>query len=121
MEYGLPEGAKTLADSLNSSRDAARSLSQSIEGIQQDGLDVAKQKAQELHEQAIASLGLPSSLARIADDLVFLDWGTALVFLWRVKHVVGRSEEVLESFSDVHFIFSFCFLFLFVLQATLMM
>lgn len=47
MEYGLPEGAKRLADSLNSSRDAARSLSQSIEGIQQDGLDVAKQKAQE--------------------------------------------------------------------------
>ena len=61
-------------------------------------------------EQAIASLGLPSSLARIADDLVFLDWGTALVFLWRVKHVVGRSEEVLESFSDVHFVFFFLFL-----------
>lgn len=47
MEYGIPEGAKALSDSLNSSRDAARSLSQSIEGIQQDGLDVAKQKAQE--------------------------------------------------------------------------
>ena len=47
MEYGIPEGGKALADSLNSSRDAARSLSQSIEGIQQDGLDVAKQKAQE--------------------------------------------------------------------------
>ena len=47
MEYGLSEGVKGLSDSLNSSRDAARSLSQSIEGIQQDGLDVAKQKAQE--------------------------------------------------------------------------
>ena len=47
MEYGIPEGGKALSDSLNSSRDAARSLSQSIEGIQQDGLDVAKQKAQE--------------------------------------------------------------------------
>ena len=47
MEYGIPEGAKALSDSINSSRDAARSLSQSIEGIQQDGLDVAKQKAQE--------------------------------------------------------------------------
>lgn len=55
MEYGIPEGGKALADSLNSSRDAARSLSQSIEGIQQDGLDVAKQKAQErrlAHRQA---------------------------------------------------------------------
>jgi hypothetical protein len=47
VEYGLSEGVKGLSDSLNSSRDAARSLSQSIEGIQQDGLDVAKQKAQE--------------------------------------------------------------------------
>lgn len=47
MEYGIPESVKGLSDSLNSSRDAARSLSQSIEGIQQDGLDVAKQKAQE--------------------------------------------------------------------------
>ena len=47
MDYGLSEGVKGLSDSLNSSRDAARSLSQSIEGIQQDGLDVAKQKAQE--------------------------------------------------------------------------
>ena len=47
MEYGIPESAKALSDSINSSRDAARSLSQSIEGIQQDGLDVAKQKAQE--------------------------------------------------------------------------
>lgn len=55
MEYGIPEGGKALANSLNSSRDAARSLSQSIEGIQQDGLDVAKQKAQErrlAHRQA---------------------------------------------------------------------
>ena len=47
MDYGLSEGVKGLSNSLNSSRDAARSLSQSIEGIQQDGLDVAKQKAQE--------------------------------------------------------------------------
>lgn len=55
MDYGLSEGAKGLADSIKSSRDAARSLSQSIEGIQQDGLDVAKQKAQErrlAHRQA---------------------------------------------------------------------
>jgi hypothetical protein len=55
VDYGLSEGAKGVANSLNSSRDAARSLSQSIEGIQQDGLDVAKQKAQErrlAHRQA---------------------------------------------------------------------
>lgn len=47
MAYGLPEGAKVLADSINASRGASKELSNSIEGIQRDGLDVAQQKAQE--------------------------------------------------------------------------
>jgi biotin operon repressor len=52
VAYGLPEGVKGLTDSLESSRDAARGLSKSIENIQQDGLDVAKQKAQERRLEA---------------------------------------------------------------------
>ena len=47
MAYGLPEGTKALADSLNASRGAAKELSNSIEGIQRDGAEVAKQQAQE--------------------------------------------------------------------------
>jgi len=47
VDYGISEGAKKLSDSLEASRDAAKSLSKSVENIQQDGLDVAKQKAQE--------------------------------------------------------------------------
>jgi len=47
VEYGLPESIKGLSNSLEASRDASRGLSKSIENIQQDGLDVAKQKAQE--------------------------------------------------------------------------
>ena len=45
--FGLSEGAKTLSGSLNASRESAKQLSKSIEGIQQDGLDVAQQKANE--------------------------------------------------------------------------
>lgn len=52
MAYGLPEGTKALADSLNASRGAAKELSNSIEGIQRDGVDVAKQKAQERRIEA---------------------------------------------------------------------
>jgi len=52
VAYGLPEGAKALADSLNASRGAAKELSNSIEGIQRDGIDVAKQKAQERRIEA---------------------------------------------------------------------
>ena len=52
MEYGLPEGIKGLSRSLDASRDASKSLSKSIENIQSDGLDVAKQKAQERRLEA---------------------------------------------------------------------
>jgi hypothetical protein len=52
VAYGLPEGTKALADSLNASRGAAKEISNSIEGIQRDGVDVAKQKAQERRLEA---------------------------------------------------------------------
>ena len=45
--FGLSEGVKGLSSRLDSSREAANQLSKSIEGIQQDGLDVAQRKAQE--------------------------------------------------------------------------
>jgi hypothetical protein len=45
--FGLTEGVKTLSGSLDKSREAAKGLSKTIEGIQQDGTDIAQQKAQE--------------------------------------------------------------------------
>ena len=45
--FGLSEGAKSLSGSLDASREASKGLSKSIEGIQQDGLDVAQRKANE--------------------------------------------------------------------------
>jgi hypothetical protein len=45
--FGFTEGAKTLSGSLDSARQGSKQLTKSIEGIQQDGVDVAKQKAQE--------------------------------------------------------------------------
>ena len=45
--FGLTEGVKTLSGSFDKSREAAKGLSKTIEGIQQDGADIAQQKAQE--------------------------------------------------------------------------
>ena len=45
--YGITEGVKTLSGSIDASREAAKGLSKSIEGIQKDGLDVAQKQAQE--------------------------------------------------------------------------
>jgi hypothetical protein len=45
--YGISEGVKALSGSLDSSREASKGLSKSIEGIQQDGLEVAQKQAQD--------------------------------------------------------------------------
>ena len=50
--FGLSEGAKSLSGSLDASREASKGLSKSIEGIQQDGIDVAQRKAQERRRAA---------------------------------------------------------------------
>jgi hypothetical protein len=44
---GLSEGAKGLSSGFDSAREAGKSVSKSIEGIQKDGVDVAQQRAQE--------------------------------------------------------------------------
>ena len=43
--FGITEGVKTLSGSLDASREAAKGLSTSIEGVQQDATDVAQRKA----------------------------------------------------------------------------
>ena len=45
--FGISEGVKSLTGSLEASRTASKGLSQSIENIQRDGLDVANKQAQE--------------------------------------------------------------------------
>ena len=48
---GLSEGVKGLSHGLDSAREASKSLTKSIEGIQKDGLDVAQQLARERHRK----------------------------------------------------------------------
>jgi len=47
VAYGIPEGVRSLTESLEASRAASKGLSQSIENIQQDGLDVAQRQAKQ--------------------------------------------------------------------------
>ena len=58
MDNPIAEGAKTLANSLEQSREAGKKLTQSIENIQHDGTEVALQelearKKHKIHEQSI--------------------------------------------------------------------
>lgn len=47
MAYGIPEGVRSLTESLEANRAASKGLSESIENIQQDGLDVAQRQAKQ--------------------------------------------------------------------------
>jgi hypothetical protein len=67
--FGLSEGAKGVAHALNSSREASKELSKSIEGIQQDGLDVAQRKANERRRAAReAELKKQTALIKALED-----------------------------------------------------
>ena len=43
--FGLSEGVKTLSGSLDASREASKGLSKSIEGVQNDAIDLAQKQA----------------------------------------------------------------------------
>lgn len=45
--FGLSEGVKGFTDSIEASRSASKGLSKSIGNIQQDGVDVAKERARD--------------------------------------------------------------------------
>jgi len=56
----IAEGAKSLADSLDQSREAGKKLTKSIENIQRDGVEVAQEQLEardrhRQHEEAIAN------------------------------------------------------------------
>jgi hypothetical protein len=82
--FGLSEGAKTLSGSLDSSREAAKGLTKSIEGVQQDGIDVAQQKAKE-RRRALreAEIKKQTALIKALED-------------WRQKKQISDEEARLK-------------------------
>jgi hypothetical protein len=46
-DFGFTEGVKSLSGSLDAAREASKGLSKSIQGVQNDGLEVAQQQARD--------------------------------------------------------------------------
>jgi hypothetical protein len=66
---GLSEGAKGLSSGFDSARDAGKSVTKSIEGIQNDGLEVAQQRAQErIRARREAELKKERALIKALDE-----------------------------------------------------
>jgi len=82
--FGLSEGVKTLSGSLDASREASKNLSKSVEGIQQDGLAVAQQKAQErIRARREAELKKQNALIKALED-------------WKHKKQISDEEAKLK-------------------------
>ena len=68
-ELGLSAGAKGLSEGFNSARQASKSVTKSIEGIQQDGLDVAQERARErIRAKREAELKKERALIKALDE-----------------------------------------------------
>jgi hypothetical protein len=68
-QFGFLEGVKTLSGSIDATREVSKGLSKSIEGIQQDGLDVAQKKSQERRrEQREVEFRKQTALIKALED-----------------------------------------------------
>lgn len=82
--FGLSEGAKSLSGSLDASREAAKGLTKSIEGVQKDGVDLAQQRAQErIRARREAELKKQNALIRALED-------------WKQKKQISDEEANLK-------------------------
>jgi hypothetical protein len=83
-QFGFLEGAKTLSGTIDSTRESAKQLTKSIEGIQQDGADVAQQRAQERRRAAReAEIKKQNALIRALDE-------------WKRKKQISDEEAKLK-------------------------
>ena len=81
---GLSEGVKGLSHGLDSAREASKSLTKSIEGIQKDGLDVAQQKARErIRAKREAELKKERALIKALEE-------------WKRKKLISDEEAKLK-------------------------
>ena len=84
-QFGFLEGAKTLSSTIDSSRESAKKLTKSIEGIQQDAADVANQKAQERRRAAReAEFRKQNALIKALDE-------------WKRKKQISDEEAKLKT------------------------
>ena len=84
MTDPFSQGVKTLSESLDATRNATKSLTKSVEGIQQDGLEIAQRKARERHRAfREAELKKQSALIKALED-------------WKHKKQISEKEAQLK-------------------------
>jgi hypothetical protein len=106
VDYGISEGVKSLTNSLEASRTASKGLSQSIENIQHDGLEVAQKQANErLRARREAELKKERALIKALDSWKhkkqISDEEARLKIDFVKKHGAKEWEAVLKIKMDI--------------------
>jgi len=97
----IAEGAKTLANSLEQSREAGKKLTQSIENIQHDGTEVALQelearKKHKIHEQTIENSMIYRAMQEYESQKAIIIAENKAEAEFKVKYGAKEWNKVLE-------------------------
>ena len=101
MNNPIAEGAKTLANSLEQSREAGKKLTQSIENIQHDGTEVALQelearKKHKIHEQTIENSMIYRAMQEYESQKAIIIAENKAEAEFKVKYGAKEWNKVLE-------------------------
>lgn len=97
----IAEGAKSLAESLEQSREAGKKLTQSIENIQRDGTEVALQelearKRHKLHEEAMENSIIYRAIQEYQKQSAIIDAENKAEKEFKAKYGNKEWSKVLE-------------------------
>jgi hypothetical protein len=101
MSNPIAQGAESLADSLEQTREAGKKLTKSIENIQRDGTEVALQelearKKKKLHEEAMENSMIYRAIQEYQNQSAIIEAENTAEKEFKAKYGVKEWSKVLE-------------------------
>jgi hypothetical protein len=105
-DYGIASGVKGLSNSLNSTREASKELTKTIEGIQHDAIDVAHQELEarqrhKAHEEAMENSMIYRAIQEYQNQITIIKAENKAEVDFKAKYGAKEWSKVLELKSVV--------------------
>jgi hypothetical protein len=100
-DYGIASGVKGLSNSLNSTREASKELTKTIEGIQHDAIDVAHEELEarqrhKAHEEAIENSMIYRAIKEYQNQITIIKAENKAEVDFKAKYGSKEWTKVLE-------------------------
>lgn len=100
-DYGIASGVKGLSNSLNSTREASKELTKTIEGIQHDAIDVAHEELEarqrhKAHEEAIENSLIYRAIQEYQNQITIIKAENKAEADFKAKYGAKEWNKVLE-------------------------